>query len=69
LRIVKGQAFDQSALPAGRDSPTFGGFAFAREYDIDRKWREVRLYQTAPISTNLILAYLGHHVLGMGGNG
>jgi acyl-CoA dehydrogenase len=44
---------------------TFGGFAFAREYDIERKWREIRLYQTAPISTNLILAYLGQHVLGM----
>ena len=44
---------------------TYGGFAFAREYDIERKWREVRLYQTAPISTNLILAYIGQHVLGM----
>ena len=44
---------------------TFGGFAFAREYDIERKWRECRLFQTAPISTNLILAYVGQHVLGM----
>ena len=44
---------------------TYGGFAFAREYDIERKWRECRLYQTAPISTNLILAYIGQHVLGM----
>jgi len=44
---------------------TYGGFAFAKEYDIERKWREARLYQTAPISTNLILAYLGQHVLGM----
>ena len=44
---------------------THGGFAFAKEYDIERKWREVRLYQTAPISTNLILAYIGQHVLGM----
>ena len=44
---------------------TFGGFAFAREYDIERKWREIRLYQTAPISTNLILAYIGQHVLGL----
>ena len=43
----------------------YGGFAFAREYDIERKWREARLYQTAPISTNLILAYIGQHVLGM----
>jgi acyl-CoA dehydrogenase len=44
---------------------THGGFAFAKEYDIERKWREARLYQTAPISTNLILAYIGQHVLGM----
>jgi alkylation response protein AidB-like acyl-CoA dehydrogenase len=41
----------------------FGGFAFAREYGIERKWREARLYQTAPISTNMILAYIGQHVL------
>ena len=44
---------------------TFGGFAFAREYDIERKWRETRLFQTAPISTNMILAYLAQHVLGL----
>jgi hypothetical protein len=44
---------------------TYGGFPFAREYDIERKWREARLYQTAPISTNLILAYIGQHVLGL----
>src|SRR5215213_1953114 len=42
-----------------------GGFGFAREYDIERKWRETRLFQIAPVSTNLILAYLGEHVLGM----
>jgi alkylation response protein AidB-like acyl-CoA dehydrogenase len=44
---------------------THGGFGLAREYDIERKWRETRLFQIAPISTNLILAYLGEHVLGM----
>jgi len=44
---------------------TFGGFALAREFDIERKWREARLMRIAPISTNLILAYLGQHVLGM----
>jgi len=44
---------------------TFGGFAFAREYDVERKWRETRLLRTAPISTNLILAYIGQHVLGL----
>jgi acyl-CoA dehydrogenase len=44
---------------------TFGGFGFAQEYDIERKWRETRLYQTAPISTNMILAYVGSKVLGL----
>ncbi len=44
---------------------THGGFAFAREYDIERKWRETRLSRTAPISTNLILGYVGQHILGM----
>ncbi|CAN5744455.1 acyl-CoA dehydrogenase family protein [soil metagenome] len=44
---------------------THGGFAFAREYDVERKWREARLYQIAPISTNLVLAYVGQHVLGL----
>ena len=42
-----------------------GGFGFAREYDIERKWRETRLFQVAPISTNLVLAYIAEHVLGM----
>lgn len=42
-----------------------GGFGFATEYNVERKWRETRIYQVAPISTNLILAYLGQHVLGM----
>ncbi|PCI67535.1 MAG: acyl-CoA dehydrogenase [Piscirickettsiaceae bacterium] len=44
---------------------THGGFAFATEYDIERKWREARLYLIAPISTNMILSYIGQHVLGM----
>jgi acyl-CoA dehydrogenase len=44
---------------------TFGGFSYAREYEIERKWRDTRLTQIAPISTNLILAYVGQHVLGM----
>jgi len=44
---------------------THGGFGFAAEYDIERKFRETRLYQVAPISTNLILAYLAEHVLGL----
>jgi acyl-CoA dehydrogenase len=44
---------------------TYGGFGFAKEYDIERKFRETRLYQVAPISTNLILSYLAEHVLGL----
>ncbi|WP_394760458.1 acyl-CoA dehydrogenase family protein [Phenylobacterium sp.] len=44
---------------------THGGFGFAEEYDIERKFRETRLYQVAPISTNLILSYIGEHVLGL----
>ena len=44
---------------------TFGGFAFAEEYDVERKYREARLYRIAPISTNLVLAYLAEHVLGL----
>ena len=44
---------------------TFGGYGFAAEYDVERKFRETCLYQVAPVSTNLILAYIGEHVLGM----
>ena len=44
---------------------TFGGFGFAEEYDVERKFRETRLYPTAPISTNLILSYIAEHVLGL----
>ncbi len=44
---------------------THGGYGFAAEYDVERKFRETRLYQVAPISTNLILSYVGEHVLGM----
>src|SRR4051794_25212713 len=44
---------------------THGGFGFAREYDVERKFREPRLYSVAPVANNLVLAYLGQHVLGM----
>lgn len=44
---------------------TFGGFAFAREYHIERKWRECRLFQTAPISTNMVLNFIAQNVLGL----
>ncbi len=61
-KLLSSEATWQAAEAAMQ---THGGFAYAREYDVERKWREVRLYQTAPISTNLVLAYLGQHVLGM----
>ena len=44
---------------------TYGGYGFAAEYDVERKFRETRLYQVAPISTNLILSYLAEHTLGL----
>ena len=44
---------------------TLGGYSFAKEYELERKWRESRLYQIAPISTNMILAYIAQHVLGL----
>ncbi|MDB5817209.1 MAG: acyl-CoA dehydrogenase [Rhizobacter sp.] len=44
---------------------THGGFGYAREYDVERRWRESRIQQIAPISTNLVLAFIGEHVLGM----
>ena len=44
---------------------THGGFGFAEEYDIERKFREARLYKTAPVNQNLVMAYVGEHVLGM----
>jgi alkylation response protein AidB-like acyl-CoA dehydrogenase len=44
---------------------THGGFGFAEEYDIERKFRETRLYTVAPISTNMVLSYLAEHVLGL----
>ena len=44
---------------------THGGFGYAREYDVERKWRETRLFQIAPISTNMVLSYIGEHILGM----
>jgi acyl-CoA dehydrogenase len=44
---------------------TYGGFAFSREYDVERKWRECRVYQVAPVSTNMILSHVAQHVLGL----
>lgn len=44
---------------------TLGGFAFAREYDVERKWRECRVYQVAPVSTNMVLSHIAQHILGL----
>ena len=63
--MAKMLAADASFEAANVCIQTHGGFGFAEEYDIERKFRETRLYQVAPISTNLILSYLGEHVLGM----
>ena len=63
--VAKLLASDAAWHAAEACMQTFGGFGFAREYDVERKWREARIQQIAPISTNLILAYIGEHVLGM----
>jgi acyl-CoA dehydrogenase len=63
--MAKMLAADASWEAANACLQTFGGFGFAAEYDVERKFRETRLYQIAPISTNLILSYIGEHVLGM----
>ncbi|MCV2864094.1 acyl-CoA dehydrogenase family protein [Albidovulum sediminicola] len=63
--MAKMLAAEASWQAAEAAMQTFGGFAFAEEYDVERKFRETRLYQVAPISTNLILSYLAEHVLGM----
>ncbi|RVQ69646.1 acyl-CoA dehydrogenase [Croceicoccus ponticola] len=61
--MAKMLAADASWAAADMCVQTFGGFGFAEEYDVERKFREARLYRVAPISTNLILSYLGEHVL------
>ena len=63
--MAKLLAADASWLAANVCLQTHGGYGFAAEYDVERKFRETRLYQVAPISTNLILSYIGEHVLGM----
>ncbi|HEY6538321.1 MAG TPA: acyl-CoA dehydrogenase family protein [Candidatus Dormibacteraeota bacterium] len=61
--MAKLLASEASWEAANATLQTFGGYGFAREYDVERKFRETRLYQVAPISSNLILAYLAHHAL------
>jgi alkylation response protein AidB-like acyl-CoA dehydrogenase len=63
--MAKMLAADASWQAADMCLQTHGGFGFAEEYDVERKFRETRLYQVAPISTNLILAYIAEHVLGL----
>ena len=63
--MAKLLAADASWEAANVCLQTYGGFGFAAEYDVERKFRETRLYQVAPVSTNLILSYIGEHVLGM----
>ena len=63
--MAKMLAADASFEAANACIQTHGGFGFAEEFDIERKFRETRLYQVAPISTNLILSYLAEHVLGL----
>ncbi|MBT3655121.1 MAG: acyl-CoA/acyl-ACP dehydrogenase, partial [Alphaproteobacteria bacterium] len=63
--IAKLLAADASWAAAEACLQTFGGFGFAEEYDVERKYRETRLYQIAPISTNLILSYIAEHILNM----
>jgi acyl-CoA dehydrogenase len=63
--MAKLLAADASWEAANMAVQTYGGFGFAEEYDIERKFRETKLYQVAPLSTNLILAYIGEHVLGL----
>ena len=63
--MAKLLAADASWEAANVAVQTYGGFGFAEEYDIERKFRETRLYQVAPISTNLILTYVAEHVLGL----
>lgn len=63
--MAKHLAAESSWKAANACMQTFGGFGFAAEYDVERKFRETRLYQVAPISSNLILSFVGEHVLGM----
>jgi alkylation response protein AidB-like acyl-CoA dehydrogenase len=63
--MAKMLAAEASAAAGDACIQTHGGFGFAAEYDIERKYRETKLYQVAPISTNLILSFVAEHVLGM----
>jgi acyl-CoA dehydrogenase len=63
--MAKLLAADASWEAANTTIQTYGGFGFAREYDVERKFRETRLYQVAPVSTNMVLSYIAQHILGL----
>lgn len=63
--IAKYLASEAAWKAADETFQTHGGFAFAREYQIERKWREVRLWRTAPISNNMVLNFICQNVLGL----
>jgi acyl-CoA dehydrogenase len=63
--MAKFLASEASFAAANAAVDTHGGFGFAREYDVERKFRETRLYSVAPVSNNLVQAYVGQHVLGL----
>jgi alkylation response protein AidB-like acyl-CoA dehydrogenase len=63
--MAKQLAAEASWAAADMCVQTHGGFGFAEEFDIERKFRETRLYTVAPISTNMVLSYLAEHVLGL----
>ncbi len=63
--MAKFLASEASFAAANAAVDTHGGFGFAEEYDVERKFRETRLYQVAPVSNNLVQAFVGQHVLGL----
>ncbi|MCS5575585.1 MAG: acyl-CoA/acyl-ACP dehydrogenase, partial [Pseudomonadales bacterium] len=63
--IAKYLASEAAWKAADETFQTYGGFAFAKEYQIERKWREVRLWRTAPISNNMVLNFICQNVLGL----
>lgn len=63
--MAKFLASEASFAAANAAVDTHGGYGFAEEYDVERKFRETRLYQVAPVSNNLVQAFIGQHVLGL----
>ncbi|RMF93013.1 MAG: acyl-CoA dehydrogenase, partial [Nitrospinota bacterium] len=63
--IAKYLAAEAAFEAVDRALQTFGGFGYAREFDVERLWREVRLYKIAPVSQQMALNYIGEHVLGL----